>query len=324
MDDPAALTFFRFQTAYREFVSSFDPRQLAPKEREGALAVLAQVQKTAALMGAVTASLMANEPAGRFGFVRPMQARLVASRCAKEWGVNNDEAKRAIDTGARLMAQPEVAKLALAGELSMAQSALVSDAVKADPGAAEFLIKTAKSQTVRGLAIECRRVKAAQAQAAGGAGGGAGGPEPSLEPERSLRSWLDNKGQWHLVARGTREDGERVMLAVDLFAPAPDWGGPDTHNGGAGPQLAPERAFQGLLALAESVGAPSSSLLGPPPLRVGGRERRHPRRSRPGDRPVDEAPPGQWDFDPRSLDWLFASPEEDDPVPGPSPPPDPP
>ena len=249
-DHSSALAVF--DEAFSQFARTFDPRDLRPTERGPALELISRAQKSLAAMAAITASLMATEPAGRFGFVRPMQARLVANRCAELWGVTPEAAAKSLALGSRLVAQPTVRSVALAGEMSMQQAALVTEAVEADPEATHYLIETSSCRTLRGLAAECDRIKARQvrdtdnpAVANDPDDQGPVGPD---KPRRHLRSWLDRKGGWHMTALGTLEDGQRVMAAVRQFMPGVSRDRlPARHSpGSAG-------ALDGLVALADAV-----------------------------------------------------------------------
>jgi len=320
MESGPASALALFQEAFSQFTTRFDPRDLAPVDRGPALELLSRAEKALSVMAAMTASLMATEPAGRFGFVRPMQARLVANRCAGLWGVTPETANRALATGGRLLAQPEVSEVALAGGMSLHQAALVTDAVQADPAAATFLIETSRCGTLRGLAAECQRVKISQDNARQdddrdpgprGAGGAPDGgredddaPSPASGHRRHLRSWLDRRGGWHLSACGTVQDGETIMTAIRRFMPEV---AADTATARHTPGSA--AALDGLVALSEEaagvvgvVGEASASDWGglfsepsaPKPRRARARRR------------TQTAPTVPFpNFSPDCLDWLF-------------------
>lgn len=317
MEPGPASALALFQEAFSQFTTRFDPRDLAPVDRGPALELLSRAEKALSVMAAMTASLMATEPAGRFGFVRPMQARLVANRCAGLWGVTPETANRALVTGGRLLAQPEVSKVALAGGMSLPQAALVTDAVQADPGAANFLIETSRCGTLRGLAGECQRVKISQDNARqdndrrtgrrdddGEPGGGPDDGDTTSRasgPRRHLRSWLDRRGGWHLSACGTVQDGETIMTAIRRFMPEM---AADTATARHTPGSA--AALDGLVALSEEaagvVGEASASdsdgLFSQPsaPKRWRARARRRTQTA-----PTVPFP----NFYPDCLDWLF-------------------
>lgn len=312
MDSGPSAALARFQEAFLQFAGSFEPKQLSRQERQRALEVLAQAEKALTVMGAMIASLMANEPAGPYGWVRPMDVQLVTNRCASLWGVTSVTAAKAIETGSQVVAQPELTQAALAGQLSMTQVALLSDAVKKAPGSASFLLATARCRNVRGLAAECQRVKAHEEGKAGGPANGAeaddgsSGEGPST-CRRRLRSWVDEHGTWHLAATGTRADGELVMCAIRRLVP----GIIEPSESAA---VAGEHLFGGLVALAEAAVRDASSpgaALSPVEQdfvvhRTGGR-------TAPqnwGRRPKAE-PPLRPLFPLDGLDWLFAPLEDD-------------
>ena len=316
MDDGPAAALSCFREAYLEFASRFDPRLLEHPERAPAIEILAQVEKSLALMGALTAWLMAAQPVGKYGPPRPspMRLRLTANRCATAWGVSTDHARRTLAMGERMAAQPEVTKAAFGGELSMAQAALVTGAAQADPEATSYLLATARHRTLGGLASECRRVTARKETADAGlrAGQPDDGGRPS-RPERSLRSWVDRQDRWHLAARGTRQDGERIMAAVQMFMPSGWEPVRDTSEDGLDPGL--ETCLDGLLALAGTVtGVTGVTGAGPTDMAdlasLSAKFMKRPRRKRRARTGREEVPrrdgyrPGR--FSVEHLDWLFA------------------
>lgn len=321
MDDGPAAALGRFQDAYVEFVSGFDPRALGPEERAAAIALLARVEKSVANMGALTAWLMAAQPVGKYGPVKlgPIPLRLAASRCAAARGLSADEAKRTLAIGERLSSQPDVAGAAMSGALSLAQAALVTRAAQADPAATPFLLDLARHGTLGSLAAECRRISAANEEASSGAGQPSqdGGASGQTSPERSLRSWVDRQDRWHLAALGTREDGERVMAAVQMFMP------PDPEAGymtrGPDEEPSPEACLDGLVAMAGSVTTDHTANTWQIPSPAAKFLQRRRRRRRSSDYARQGDPGHGRRPDPvavEQLDWLFAPDETDEPGPG--------
>jgi hypothetical protein len=205
-----------------------------------------------------------------------------------------------------------LAQAALAGELSMTQVALVTDAVQSSPGSASFLLATARCRNVRGLEAECQRVKAHEQRDARGSATSAGDldvhTEASSRANRHrgrLRSWVDEHGRWHLAATGSQQDGELVMSVLRRFAPA-------TVVRPSSRGASEESLFGGLVALAEASAEDAASGEDACGIeqdflvrRTGGR----PAPKNWGRKPSSEPPPRP-PFPVDGLDWLFAPVED--------------
>jgi hypothetical protein len=266
-------------------------------------------------MGALTGALIANEPIGPYGAVSHMRAVQVKNRCKSAWGVSAQQAEKALETGLQLAEHPEAARAALDGDLSVDQAALVTETARGTgPGMMSFLLSAARRSSLTGLSAECRRVRQFQADetllgspTTGDGRDGPGGPEGgSLSaPSGSLRSWLDRQGRWHLSVCGDRDDGERVMAAIE--GAIPDLVSADGGADLAGPSAA-RMFYQGLVGLCDA--APGMRAAGRGDqrrLEVGRPLRRPATRSRwrwagAPVGPFPERPPFPID----GLDWLFA------------------
>ena len=114
----------------------------------------------------------------------------------------------AIDTARRLEALPETAAAARRGELSAEQTSAIVDAVGADAGAEHDLLEAARCSPLAELREQCARTKAA----------GSVDTEARrrrIHQRRSLRSYTDVDGEWHLHCRNNPEVGARIMAALD-------------------------------------------------------------------------------------------------------------
>jgi hypothetical protein len=115
-----------------------------------------------------------------------------------------------------MASQPEVAAAAKAGELSRPQASLVAGAAQANPAATGRLLEKARTGSLSELADEAGRARA-----------GAEDLETrrrSVQAQRSLRSFTDPFGTWHLHARGLPEDGAKIMAALQPRArPTRSW-----------------------------------------------------------------------------------------------------
>lgn len=228
------------RAAFARFAGSFDPGVISPDDLPETLEDLGAIEKTAAALGAMVAARMAK--LGKPGKSRKQAVR----RLARASGTSVKEAERALGTAEDMASQPEVEAAARAGRLSRQQAAIVSGAAAANPEATGSLLGTAATGSLSELAGEAARAKAAVSD-----------PETRREEvrrARSLRSYTDASGTWHLHAQGLPEDGATVMAAVQpiadrLFAQARE----------EGRREAPEAyAFDALVELATSGGGGTS------------------------------------------------------------------
>lgn len=235
------------------YASAFDPELVTPQDAAVVAGEAARIESMAAVLKARAAASAAD--GGGF----PGEGRRSAAEVlAKESGSSVAAAKAVLDTGRRLSTQPEVAAAGASGELSFAQAALIAAAVEADPWAADKLLAEARTGTLASLREACAKVQA-----------GAEDLEKRrrrIKAARSLRSWTDPGGTWHLHASGNPEDGAAVMAAI---APHTEAAFKDARREGRRePQDA--YAFDGLLGLARSARADDASLPVPykPPVKL--------------------------------------------------------
>jgi hypothetical protein len=134
--------------------------------------------------------------------------KTAAEELARWSGTSTGAAKDALDTSARLPEQPAVERAVRRGELSLAQAAVVSAAVAANPAEENRLVELASQVSVPELRDECARVRAAA------------DPDPAatnrrLHAQRRLRRWTDSEGFWNLHAKGTPQAGAAFNAVLD-------------------------------------------------------------------------------------------------------------
>ena len=130
---------------------------------------------------------------------------------ANKTGTTISEAKDTIDTGDRVKDQPEVDAALRKGKLSRKQAAVVSDAVAADPSAAQALLDTAERDSLKVLRDKADRVKAAASQE------GAEAAHQRIHQARSLYTRKDRDGSAVLTARGTPAAMAAIKSHLDPF-----------------------------------------------------------------------------------------------------------
>ncbi len=134
--------------------------------------------------------------------------RSVAHCLARVAGTTPAEAARRIETGRRLEWLPALEDAARAGELSAQQLGAVADAATDDPAAAGRLVETARRSSLGELRDECARTKAAACS-------DLEERRRRIHARRSLRTWTDGEGVWHLQLRNNPEVGAAIMSVVE-------------------------------------------------------------------------------------------------------------
>jgi hypothetical protein len=248
--------------ALAEWAASFDPALVPAEVALRVIGDAAAIEASAAVLKALAAARAVD-----LGEFRGDGHRSAAEGLASEIGIGPRSARDLVVTGRRLRAQPALADVAKSGALSADKVALVANATEADATAGQRLLELAGSAPLTALRDECARVKAAACDAEE--------RRRRIHARRSLRTWTDVEGVWHLHASGNPEDGAQVIAALSpLIA--------DRYEAA---RAAGERecrdayAFDALVELARER-AVADSCERPPPDGGGGRRRR--RRSRFG------------------------------------------
>ena len=139
--------------------------------------------------------------------------RSPAHHLARRTGTTVVQAASALDTARRLETLPETSAAARRGELSAEAASAIAAAAGVDPRAEHALLETARRVPLAELREQCARTAAA-AQA---------DPEARrarIHQRRSLRSYTDNEGEWHLHCRNNPEVGATIMAALEPFREA--------------------------------------------------------------------------------------------------------
>ncbi len=120
------------------YAGQFDAAVLSGVQACEVVGLCAQIEASAAAVKALAAARSAGAKSWQQAGYRS-----AAEQLALEAGMSPSAAKRTLDTGRRLAAQPEVAAAARAGQLSAEQAEAVSDGVAADATKAAELIDKA-------------------------------------------------------------------------------------------------------------------------------------------------------------------------------------
>ena len=184
------------------YAGQFDARSLTPGQAGAAVALCAQIEASAASIKALAAARSAEGTDWqRCGYRSP------AEQLADQAGMSPGAAKRALETGRRMADQPEVARAALAGELSLEQAAAVSDGVAANPAKARELIEKAQDSSLPELNEEVAKVKAESSDLEE--------RRRARHAKRSFRRWTDRDGAVQAHLYGHPEDGALLWRMLD-------------------------------------------------------------------------------------------------------------
>ena len=184
------------------YAGRFDAAVLTGVQASEVVGLCAQIEASAAAVKALAAARAAEAKSWQQAGYRS-----AAEQLALEAGMSPSAAKRVLETGRRLAAQPEVAAAALAGQLSMEQAEAVSDGVAADATKAAELIDKAKRSSLPELNEEVAKIKAAATDQEK--------RRRDRHTKRSLRRWADRDGALHAHLYGHPEDGAGLWRMLD-------------------------------------------------------------------------------------------------------------
>lgn len=195
-------------TAIRAALVAFGASFVVPGQADEAMGVVNDAAAIESCAGALKsmAAAVAVEGAARTGGRSPTDA------LADVLGVGTGSARDVVATGRRLAQQPRLSAAARAGRLSREQVAIAADAAAAVPEAEGHLLAGALAGSLASLRELARSEKAAHRD-----------PEAArraIRARRSLRSWVDTEGAWHLNAVGNPEDGAQVAAAIEPYRTA--------------------------------------------------------------------------------------------------------
>ena len=190
------------------YADGFDASRLSAAQAEKVVEEASRIEKIAANLKGRAAARLAET-----GSWRAEGERSAAHQLARRTGTTVVEAASVIDTARRLESLPQTAAAARRGEISADQAAAIADAAAANTAAEHDLLEAARLSPLAELRQQCARIKAA-------AGVDAEARRRRLHQRRSLRSFTDPDGEWHLHCRNNPEVGARIMAALDSFREA--------------------------------------------------------------------------------------------------------
>jgi hypothetical protein len=180
----------------------FDPESLTSAEAQAMVRRCTRIDASITSIKALAAAKAAEQGGWKAGGYRSASDQL-----AHEAGMSPTKARRTLEMGRRLARQPEVAKAALAGELSPEQAALVAEGADANPARARDLIEQATQVSLSELSDAVARAKAEVIDLED--------RRRRIHAKRSLRRWTDRDGAFHAHLYGQPEDGVGLWRALD-------------------------------------------------------------------------------------------------------------
>jgi hypothetical protein len=223
--------------AVQDYVARYDPALLARATLELEQQRVGEVIKMLTVLQALNAARLAS-------FGDKDQREEAKRQLARSSGTTIREAERAIATGRALSNHPDLDRAARAGLLSANQMGIIAEAASESPEATTRLLAMAERSSVRELSEEAARLVAA-------------GPHGmdrhrAIHAGRYLRYNTGADGAFYLHARGTPEDGARIISALRPFS---DQAFNTARRDGRheGPEA---YAFDGLVGLAQAQPGP--------------------------------------------------------------------
>ncbi len=189
----------------RAFCGALDPASVPLPDAPDVVASLAAMEKL--VSGARLRMLARADAAGRW---RRGGYRSFAEWMARQAGSSLGAAKSSLETSQRVTDQPITEQALRTGQLSESQANTISDAVEANPGSEDHLVRKARTASGRDLREAAGRAKAK------------GDPDPAatrrrLHAARSARTFTDAEGLWNLHVRNSPEVGAELQAILQPF-----------------------------------------------------------------------------------------------------------
>jgi hypothetical protein len=194
--------------ATRCLVESFDPAQLSGAEAKAAVESFLALEKLT-VAGRLSAAARLDETGAWAddGAHGDIDGFLAAAS-----GTSVGAARGAMKTARRVRNQPKVEAAVRQGELSGAQADAITNAVDADPSAADDLLATARTAGFRGLRTECDRVIAAALSREDEAAN-----DERIYRERSLAHQTMRDGSGRIEIQGPLDRTAQIMAALERW-----------------------------------------------------------------------------------------------------------
>ena len=183
-------------------IGGLDAGQLSGTEAMELCARFAEVERLGAAGRLVTAERVAATEVWRRG-----GSRTAAHWVARHTGTDPERAKDALETAGRLGECPIVAAEIRAGLMSEAQAQVIVDAVATCPEAEARLVEFARSNSLRLLREECRRVKSTAVSATE--------EYKKVHQSRELKTWTGRDGATCGSFRLTADAGAAFTAAIE-------------------------------------------------------------------------------------------------------------
>jgi hypothetical protein len=189
---------------FRGELADFDPALISSGDAARAFALFTDLEKTISAARTLVASRATEardwEKEGH---------RSPASWAAEKMGSGFGEATGMLESSERLVSLPETTEALRRGELSGAQVREITATAIGNPRAESELLQAAKSQSLKGLKDECRRVQARATRESD-----ARARYEQIRKSRALHLWTDQDGVGRVDARLAPDDFARLCLSI--------------------------------------------------------------------------------------------------------------
>jgi hypothetical protein len=189
---------------FRGELSDFDPALITAVDAARAFGVFTALEKMTA-----AARILVTARATQAGDWETEGHRSPASWVAEKTGSGFGEGISNLESSERLAELPETTEALRRGELSGAQVREITATAARNPQAEGELLRAAKSQSLKGLKDECRRVKARAMSEKD-----ARARYEEIRKNRALHLWTDQDGVGRVDARLAPDDFARLCLSI--------------------------------------------------------------------------------------------------------------
>ena len=193
---------------FREELADFDPALITTGDAARAFAVFTALEKVT-----TAARILVTARATEAGDWEKEGHRSPAHWVAEKTGSGVGEAISTFESSENLVGLPETTEALRRGELSGAQVREITATAARNPQAEKDLLAAAKSQSLKGLKDECRRVKARALSEKD-----AKAKYEEIRRTRALHLWTDQDGVGRMDARLAPDDFARVCVSIRAAA----------------------------------------------------------------------------------------------------------
>ncbi len=200
-----AASLFSAVDLIASFVAAFEPARYSGEDAASLVSCFARAERLCGT-GKSLAATRATDTHRPEAAGHPSPAHWLSDLTGESIG----EAADALRLGEALGSHPGMEEACREGRLSRSKAKLVADAVGANPGSEDELVRAAETDTMRQLRDRCLRAKAQARSAAD-----ARRHHEEMHRSRHCRTWTDRDGAFRLDARLTPDAGAVLLSSLE-------------------------------------------------------------------------------------------------------------